>query len=124
MLIKVDTVMVVPIEGLCMIVRSEGISQLSENVRPRLVIKSGITKPHELFTVTSKLAGQPVIVGASVSLGVTSNVHVVALPWASVAVIVTTAGPVITVPAAGNCVKMILPEGVQLSVATIARVDI
>jgi hypothetical protein len=72
--------------------------------------------------LTVKLPGQPVNVGASVSLGATSKTHVVELPLASTAVNVTTVVETITVPAAGDCVITIEEPDVQLSVAVTDKV--
>jgi hypothetical protein len=56
--------------------------------------------------------------GAVVSFTVTVVVAVLVLPAASVAVIVTVCGPVPTsVPAAGLCVSVTLPEQLSLAVA-------
>ena len=69
------------------------------------------------------MPGQPVNVGASVSLGATSKRHVAELPAASTAVNVTIVVAVITVPAAGDWVIVIPEPKVQLSVAVTDKLE-
>ena len=72
-----------------------------------------------LFRLSVCVAGQ-VMVGGVVSVTVTVNVQLLEFPLASVAVMVTTVGPVIVAPDAGDCVLVIDPDAVQLS-ETVAR---
>ena len=65
---------------------------------------------------TVTFAGEVVNVGAVVSLGITSKVHVETFPAASVAVIVTVVVEVIVVPDAGLCV--IVTEWVSVADAS------
>jgi hypothetical protein len=71
-------------------------------------------------TVPVAVDGQA-IVGFVTSTGVTVNVHVEIFPAASVDVIVITVAVVIDVPAAGDCVVVTLPFGVQPSVIVIVE---
>ena len=64
------------------------------------------------------------MVGAVVSEGTTSKVQVEIFPLVSVAVIVTVVVVKIIVPAMGDCVIVIEPEAVQLSVAEILNNEI
>jgi hypothetical protein len=71
-------------------------------------------------TVAVAVAGQ-LIVGFVTSTGVTVNVHVEIFPAASVEVIVINVAAEIAVPAAGDCVVVTLPLGVQPSVIVIVE---
>ena len=57
------------------------------------------------------------MLGGVLSIGVTLNVQLFEFPDASVAVIVTTVGPVTTVEAAGDCVRTGEVSQLSLTVA-------
>ena len=75
------------------------------------------------YDVKLMFNGQPAITGNVLSVTVNVVVQFVAFPAASVAVKVTVVTPVVTVvPATGDCVFVIVPVPVQLSVAVNALV--